>query len=62
MNMTTGKWKVLHQVAGGDTFIRVARVKDEDKVVHTGNLEFQPEIFATDAEAEARVAELNKAS
>lgn len=59
--MAAGKWKVFHQVAGLETFIRVARVKDENKVVHTGNLEFQPEIFATDAEAEARVVELNKA-
>ena len=60
--MAVGKWKVLHQVAGLETFIRVARVKDEGKVVYAGNLEFQPEIFATDAEAEARVTELNKAS
>ena len=55
-----GKWKIAHQRAGGETFIRVCRVRDTSEVVHCGNLEYCPGIFATDAEAEAMARKLNE--
>lgn len=53
------KWKIMHNWAGGEPFIQVARVKDIGQVVHAGNLEFYPGTFATDEEAQKKAEELN---
>ena len=60
--MAAGKWQVMHQYAGDESFIRVYRLRNVGEPMHTGNIEFQPDIFALDAEAEAKAAELNGGS
>ena len=54
-----GKWKVMHNYAGGETFIQVSRVKNLNEVVHAGNLEFYRGTFKTDEEAQEVADRLN---
>lgn len=54
-----GRWRVMHNYAGGETFIRVYRVRNTAEVVHAGNVEFYPGTFATDEEAQAVADRLN---
>jgi hypothetical protein len=54
-----GKWKVSHNYAGGETFIQVYRLRDVQKVDHSGNREYASIIFETDEEAQAFADYLN---
>lgn len=53
----TGKWKVVHNPMAG--YI-VARVRDIEKTVHSGNLEYYGEYSDDKAERQAVADELNK--
>ena len=53
------EWKVMHQAAGGETYIRVYRLRDKDAVMHSGNIEFYDGIFDNDRQAEKIAKELN---
>ena len=54
------EWKVAHQYAGGEKFIRVYRLYDVQKIDHSGNREYVPHIFDTDEEAKDYANNLNK--
>lgn len=60
MNANPSEWKVAHQYTGGETFIRVYRLRDKDAVDHSGNREYYNGIFQTDAQAERLAKILNE--
>lgn len=60
MNANLGEWKVAHQYIGGETFIRVYRLRDKDAIDHSGNREYYDGIFQTDAQAERLAKILNE--
>lgn len=55
-----GKWKVIHTYACGTTIIQVARMRDVNEVMHSGNLESYPHAFETDEEAQKIADQLNE--
>ena len=55
-----GRWRIAHQYAGGEMFIRVFRLRDAFGVDHSGNREYVDAIFDSDAEAQAYADRLNK--
>ena len=59
MRSNPSEWKVAHQYAGGETYIRVYRLRDKDEVDHSGNREYYDGIFDTDSQAEKFAKTLN---
>lgn len=55
------KWKVQYNPMAGDKPYIVFRVKDIDKIVHSGNIEHYGDYMADKAEAQAIADKLNKA-
>jgi hypothetical protein len=53
------EWRVTHQYAGSELYIRVYRLIDKNAADHGGNREYLREIYETDAEAKAVADELN---
>jgi hypothetical protein len=53
------EWRVTHQYAGSECYIRVYRLIDKNAADHSGNREYLREIYETDAEAQAVADELN---
>lgn len=60
MNKNPSEWRVAHQYAGGETFIRVYRLRDKDAVDHSGNREYYDGVFDNDRQAEKIAAVLNR--
>ena len=58
-NRNPGKWKIMHQGCGGETYTRVYRLRDKNAVMHSGNIEFYGGIYDSDEEAQKIVDQLN---
>ncbi len=56
------EWRIAHQGAGGEIYIRVYRLRDISKPDHSGNREYLRAIFETDEEAQKVVDEMNSYS
>ncbi len=56
-----GPWEILHQYAGGECFIQVARLRDTEQPRHSGNLEYFQAVFASDEDAQEIIDQLNAA-
>ncbi len=54
-----GPWELLHLCTGGEIFIQVARLRDVSRPRHSGNLEYYPAAFESDADAQKVVDQLN---
>lgn len=54
------EWRVLTNNADGKLIYQVYRLRDKQKVMHTGNMEFSGGIFETKAAAEELAALLNR--
>ena len=54
-----GKWKVSYNPMGGDTPYIVFRLKDINKVRHSGNMEYGSEYMADKAAAQEIADRLN---
>ncbi len=53
------EWRIAHQAAGGEIYIRVYRLRDINTIDHSGNREYLRQIFETDEEAQKVVDEMN---
>ena len=53
------EWRIAHQHAGGEKYIRVYRLRDISKPDHSGNREYLRDIYETDEEAQKVVDEMN---
>lgn len=58
-SINPGKWRIMHQGAGGDIYTRIYRLRDKDAVMHSGNIEFYGGIYDSDEEAQKIVDQLN---
>lgn len=58
-NKNPSEWRVTHQYAGGEQYIRVFRLRDRTATDHSGNREYVDAFFPSDAEAEKAAAGMN---
>lgn len=58
-NKQPSEWRITHQYAGGEKYIRVYRMRDKDGIDHSGNREYLRDIYETDEEAQKVVDEMN---
>ncbi|MGF6376879.1 hypothetical protein M2140_001957 [Clostridiales Family XIII bacterium PM5-7] len=55
-----GEWKVMSNCIGADKFYQVARVRDVEAVMHSGNLEYVEGVFELKDEAQETADQMNE--